>query len=110
MGPVVPAVPPTVAEQPAYESPLSARSEINRPAEPLPSESVTSGSGDYLIPPPSGPASGSGPARQEPEQRGTAWIAVIAADREYFTAMMARSGPEAESLYFPAYSPRSDCP
>jgi len=41
---------------------------------------------------------------------GTAWIAVIAADREYFTAMMARSGPDAEGLYFPSFSPEVQLP
>jgi pSer/pThr/pTyr-binding forkhead associated (FHA) protein len=40
----------------------------------------------------------------------TAWVAVIAADREYFTAMMSRSGPEAEGLYFPAFSPEVRLP
>ncbi|HEY5836303.1 FHA domain-containing protein [Streptomyces sp.] len=42
--------------------------------------------------------------------RGTAWVAVIAADRAYFTAMMARSGPEAQGLYFPAFSPEVQLP
>ncbi|GAA1254675.1 hypothetical protein GCM10009665_51640 [Kitasatospora nipponensis] len=35
----------------------------------------------------------------------TTWIAVVTADREYYTAMMARSGPEAAGLYFPAHCP-----
>jgi hypothetical protein len=159
-----------------YESQRSRPSQINRPAEPVPSESVTvtSGSGDFLLDPPSRPvpgqpgaasqastaapagsasassspgtsppaspagpsgppvASGSaaGPAADPlsgagtatsvlggPDAAGlsgpvsrTAWVAVIAADREYFTAMMSRSGPEAEGLYFPAFSPEVRLP
>jgi hypothetical protein len=38
------------------------------------------------------------------------WLAVIAPDREYFAAMMVRSGPEAGSLNLPAYSPEQQLP
>ncbi|QMU80089.1 FHA domain-containing protein [Streptacidiphilus sp. PB12-B1b] len=41
--------------------------------------------------------------------RGT-WVAVVAADREYFDDMMARSGPDAAGLYFPPYSPERRVP
>ncbi|MET8701547.1 FHA domain-containing protein [Kitasatospora sp. NPDC004723] len=40
----------------------------------------------------------------------TTWFAVIAADREYFTDMMARSGPEAAGLFFPPYCPERRIP
>jgi pSer/pThr/pTyr-binding forkhead associated (FHA) protein len=40
----------------------------------------------------------------------TTWTAVISADRDYFTAMMARSGPDAQGLYFPSYSPELRLP
>ena len=120
-----------------YESQLSRPSQVNRPAEPVPSESVTvtSGSGDFLLNPPSGPvrtptapgAPAAAPAGPDPTAvvpapsssatavpaasgLGTAWVAVIAADRAYFTAMMTRSGPEAEGLYFPAFSPEVELP
>jgi hypothetical protein len=97
-----------------YESELSRPSQVNRPAEPVPSESVTvtSGSGDFLLDPPSSPVPApSSPAADPAAQgRGTAWVAVVAADRAYFTAMMARSGPDAEGLYFPAYSPEVEVP
>jgi hypothetical protein len=167
-------------------------SQVNRPAEPVPEQSVTSGSGDFLLDPPSSqvrsasaaeapaapdvrrPAEGGapehpsvyspspGPAPRAPAVQqgapqqhagasersvpssgpsagpsaglpggspagpgvgfggersggqapgaGTAWVAVIAADRAYFTAMMARSGPEAGGLYFPTYSPEIQLP
>ncbi|MFJ9697522.1 FHA domain-containing protein [Kitasatospora sp. NPDC101183] len=38
------------------------------------------------------------------------WIAVVAADRDYFTDMMARSGPEASGLFFPPYCPERRIP
>lgn len=119
-------VPPAAPERPPYQrydSQLSRPSRVNRPAEPLPSESVTvtSGSGDFLLDPPSSPTVAPGaPAATSPTVvpsgpgagggTGGGWLAVIAADREYFTAMMARSGPEAGGLYFPAYSPELQLP
>ncbi|MYS19686.1 Forkhead associated (FHA) domain, binds pSer, pThr, pTyr [Streptomyces sp. DvalAA-14] len=110
---------PSFPPYPQYESNFSRPSQINRPAEPVPSESVTvtSGSGDYLIGPPSTPLpprTTGGTAAEASEQPGagpsTAWVAVIGADREYFTAMMARSGPEGQGLYFPAFSPEIQLP
>lgn len=38
------------------------------------------------------------------------WTAVVAPDREYFMAMMQRSGPEATGLNLPAYSPEQHLP
>jgi hypothetical protein len=81
-----------------YDSEGSRPSQMNRPAEPLEPESITTGS-DFSLPP---------PQQADPYQTsgGTGTLtAVVAADREYFTAMMARSGPEGEGLFFPQYSP-----
>ncbi|MEY9872797.1 hypothetical protein ABH931_002274 [Streptacidiphilus sp. MAP12-33] len=61
---------------------------------------------------PFGPSSGSGGQPQQPAApayRGT-WIAVIAADRDYFQDIMSRSGPDASGLYFPPYSPERRVP
>lgn len=69
--------------------------------------------------PPPGPQAGpqqgqqgqaqGGPGPQQPPQYQTqspaGWTAVIAPDREYFLAMMQRSGPDAGGLNLPAYSP-----
>ncbi|MFJ3687906.1 FHA domain-containing protein [[Kitasatospora] papulosa] len=52
-----------------------------------------------------GPGPGQGPAQGGPEQGPGSWTAVIAPDRDYFLAMMQRSGPEATGLNLPAYSP-----
>ncbi|AUY49529.1 FHA domain-containing protein [Streptomyces sp. CB01881] len=47
---------------------------------------------------------------QQPEPVRTNWIAVVSADRDYFTDMMARSGPEAAGLFFPPYCPERRIP
>ncbi|MDJ0340078.1 FHA domain-containing protein [Streptomyces sp. H10-C2] len=107
-----------------YESQRSRPSQMNRAAEPLAPDAVTSGgSGDFLLTPPSVPSTPAGAPRAEagatPEAGASAapaapevavWTAVIAADRDYFTAMMARSGPDATGLYFPSYSPELRLP
>ncbi|AZM53291.1 phosphopeptide-binding protein [Streptomyces sp. WAC 01529] len=49
------------------------------------------------------------PQPQAPQGPGT-WTATIGPDREYFMAMMQRSGPEASSLNLPAYSPEQQRP
>ncbi|MFD0276801.1 FHA domain-containing protein [Kitasatospora sp. NPDC127111] len=46
----------------------------------------------------------------QPEPVRANWIAVVAADRDYFTEMMARSGPEAAGLFFPPYCPERRIP
>ncbi|WP_369144282.1 FHA domain-containing protein [Streptomyces sp. R44] len=43
-------------------------------------------------------------------QQPLVWTAVIGPDREYFMAMMQRSGPEATGLNLPAYSPDKHVP
>ena len=46
----------------------------------------------------------------QPPQPPLGWTAVIGPDREYFMAMMHRSGPEASGLNLPAYSPAKHLP
>ncbi|GAA3303957.1 hypothetical protein GCM10020295_53880 [Streptomyces cinereospinus] len=61
------------------------------------------GPGGYGYPHPGGQsAPPPGPAAP---QRPATWTATIGPDREYFMAMMHRSGPEAAGLNLPAYSP-----
>ncbi|MGW1809128.1 FHA domain-containing protein [Streptomyces sp. NPDC002078] len=87
------------------------------PAAPGP---AFGGDDDWVISPPSasGPGGGQGggygypqpgatqapPGAGFPQQR-TTWTATIGPDRDYFMAMMQRSGPEAAGLNLPAYSP-----
>ncbi|MER7043224.1 FHA domain-containing protein [Streptomyces microflavus] len=52
---------------------------------------------------------GQAPGQGQPQQAAS-WTAVIAPDREYFLAMMQRSGPEATGLNLPAYSPEQRLP
>ncbi len=81
------------------------------------------GEDDWVLSPPSAPAGGPGPegwngqggAQQtQPPQAypapGTNWSITIGPDREYFMAMMQRSGPEAAGLNLPAYSPEQQRP
>ncbi|MFD5732372.1 FHA domain-containing protein [Streptomyces sioyaensis] len=60
-----------------------------------------------------GPGTGQGPAAppQGPQPVvGNGWVVATAPDREYFMAMMGRSGPEAAGLNLPAYSPEQVLP
>ncbi|QIP86464.1 FHA domain-containing protein [Streptomyces sp. Tu 2975] len=52
------------------------------------------------------------PGQQPPQQQAApaGWTAVVGPDREYFMAMMQRSGPEATGLNLPAYSPEQHLP
>ncbi|GHH87165.1 hypothetical protein GCM10018793_61970 [Streptomyces sulfonofaciens] len=56
---------------------------------------------------PGGPGGVGGPGGYAPP--GT-WTVTIGPDREYFMAMMQRSGPEATGLNLPAYSPEQQRP
>jgi len=58
--------------------------------------------GGYGYPQPGSPQAPPGPGYQ---QQPSTWSATIGPDREYFMAMMHRSGPEAAGLNLPAYSP-----
>ncbi|MET7312005.1 FHA domain-containing protein [Streptomyces sp. NPDC005571] len=76
------------------------------------------GGDDWMLPPPSQPQAPQPPRQQQsppfqsqvPNQVPANWTAVIAPDREYFLAMMQRSGPEATGLNLPAYSPEQHLP
>lgn len=62
-------------------------------------------------PPPHAQASQQHYAPQGPQPvQGPGWVAVVAPDPEYFTAMMGRSGPEASGLSLPAYVPEQQHP
>ncbi|MGW8994286.1 FHA domain-containing protein [Streptomyces zhihengii] len=65
--------------------------------------------------PPQGGPHGAPQGQQPPHfpsqaQGPVGWTAVIAPDRDYFMAMMQRSGPEATGLNLPAYSPEHRLP
>ncbi|MET7988537.1 FHA domain-containing protein [Streptomyces sp. NPDC005281] len=73
--------------------------------------------GDYGYPQPGATQAPPGPGyqqqpqpQQQQQQQSLSWSATIAPDREYFMAMMQRSGPEAAGLNLPAYSPELQRP
>ncbi|WEH41782.1 FHA domain-containing protein [Streptomyces sp. AM 2-1-1] len=63
------------------------------------------GQGGFPGPQHAGPGAQGGPGGGQEPPRPATWTAVIAPDRDYFLAMMQRSGPEAGGLNLPAYSP-----
>ncbi len=60
------------------------------------------GQGGYGYPQPG--STQAPPGRPAYQQQPTTWLATIGPDRDYFMAMMQRSGPEAAGLNLPAYS------
>ncbi|MFJ9676840.1 FHA domain-containing protein [Streptomyces sp. NPDC101194] len=88
------------------------------PQPPAPQGPQAGGDDDWMLSPPSRTEAPqpSGPQQQpsfpdrEQSRPPASWTAVIAPDREYFMAMMQRSGPEATGLNLPAYSPEQQLP
>ncbi|MFF3610451.1 FHA domain-containing protein [Streptomyces sp. NPDC002580] len=67
--------------------------------------------GGYGYPQPGATQAPPGPGYQQQQpQQPLGWSMTIAPDREYFMAMMQRSGPEAAGLNLPAYSPEQQRP
>ncbi|WP_063608108.1 FHA domain-containing protein [Streptomyces davaonensis] len=108
---------PQAFQSPSGPPPPAYPQETNRPQPGGPS--FGGGEDDWVISPPSAtgpgqggygyPQPGSGQAPPPPggafPQQPATWMATIGPDREYFMAMMQRSGPEAAGLNLPAYSP-----
>ncbi|MFB6814114.1 FHA domain-containing protein [Streptomyces sp. NPDC056347] len=121
-----PPPPPAFQQQSAPPPPFQQQSaplSFDRPAPvdprpPAPQGPQGGGDDDWMLSPPSrtqappqqeqppfpGQVPGQAPG-QGRDQSSASWTAVIAPDREYFLAMMQRSGPEATGLNLPAYSP-----
>ncbi|MFE7120522.1 FHA domain-containing protein [Streptomyces sp. NPDC057654] len=111
-----PVVPPQPQPQPGADPyrPDPYGPDSYAPADPYrPGQPGAAQPGPYQ-PEPSHPAPdpyGHGGYEQQGPPGGTdSWVAVIAPDREYFMAMMNRSGPEAGGLNLPAYSPEQQLP
>ncbi|MFJ4831763.1 FHA domain-containing protein [Streptomyces sp. NPDC088747] len=67
--------------------------------------------GGYGYPQPGATQAPPGPGGRPPyQQQPLSWTVTIGPDREYFMAMMQRSGPEAAGLNLPAYSPEQQRP
>ncbi|GGX54509.1 FHA domain-containing protein [Streptomyces fructofermentans] len=114
-------------QQPGPPAPPGFPQETGRP-QAHGGPSYGGGEDDWVISPPSagapggqggppGPGGGYGypqpGATQAPpgyQQQPLSWSITIGPDREYFMAMMQRSGPEAAGLNLPAYSPEQQRP
>ncbi|MET7454968.1 FHA domain-containing protein [Streptomyces sp. NPDC005574] len=105
---------PQAYQPPGQGAPTGYPQETGRPQQGGPS--FGGGDDDWVLPPPSATAPGGGYGYPQPgsgqapphlgfPQQPATWTATIGPDREYFMAMMHRSGPEAAGLNLPAYSP-----
>ncbi|MGW4288539.1 FHA domain-containing protein [Streptomyces sp. NPDC004673] len=110
------APPPSGPSAPTGFPPESGRTPAGGPSfadddwviPPPPSNNGPSGApgGGYGYPQQPGPGQSQGyPQAPQPPQGPATWTATIGPDRDYFMAMMQRSGPEAAGLNLPAYSP-----
>ncbi|MGW0628060.1 FHA domain-containing protein [Streptomyces sp. NPDC002758] len=70
-----------------------------------PSSANPAGPGDYGYPQTGATQAPPGPGYPQAQQGPLTWTATIGPDRDYFMAMMQRSGPEGAGLNLPAYSP-----
>lgn len=105
------APPPPPAPQPVPPQPradddwmISPPSQPQPPA-PVPPAHQAPGGPAPQGPPPGGPAPQGPPPQFRQPGPPAGWTALIGPDRDYFMAMMQRSGPEATGLNLPAYSP-----
>ncbi|WP_328376978.1 FHA domain-containing protein [Streptomyces sp. NBC_00440] len=97
---------PPQQSQPPQSQPPQSQPPQSQP--PQPHHQQQQGPGQQAPGRPSHPGQ---PGQQAPEAQAPAgWSATIGPDREYFMAMMQRSGPEATGLNLPAYSPEQRLP
>ncbi|GAA1958340.1 FHA domain-containing protein [Kitasatospora viridis] len=87
---------------PGYPPPVEPAAPPVAPQQP-PAPSIEQFGTSFHLAPPSQQMPQAEPVR-------STWMAVISADRDYFTDMMARSGPEASGLFFPPYCPERRIP
>lgn len=111
-GPLTPSfddqAPPFETQAPPFENqvPPFAPQAPGFPHQAPPAPPAPPGEDDWMLPPPSQRQPLHHPGGPGPITPGPArWAAVIGPDRDYFLAMMQRSGPEATGLNLPAYSP-----
>ncbi|MEU6987547.1 FHA domain-containing protein [Streptomyces sp. NPDC046324] len=119
-----PQPPPSFFQAPPPGAPPAQQGPPAPPAAPQRQAPPGGGGDDWLLPPPSqpqappqqhhqpqAPQQAHQPQQQyQPPRPAAGWSAYIGPDREYFLAMMQRSGPEATGLNLPAYSPEKHLP
>ncbi|MFJ1704155.1 FHA domain-containing protein [Kitasatospora sp. NPDC088346] len=106
--------PPFEQAPPAPPAPAFPEPDGYERSGPVYAQPGQGGPGDELgtsfrLAPPGGAQQPAPPGPPAPPARIN-WIAVVSADRDYFTDMMTRSGPEAAGLFFPSYSPERRIP
>ncbi|MGW3950566.1 FHA domain-containing protein [Streptomyces sp. NPDC004752] len=84
---------------------ISPPSSTDPSAPPAPPGPGAGGQGGYGYPQPGPSQAPPVPGFPQAPQQPATWTATIGPDRDYFMAMMHRSGPEAAGLNLPAYSP-----
>ncbi|WP_324608794.1 FHA domain-containing protein [Streptomyces sp. MspMP-M5] len=100
------AAPPMAPPQPGPGP--QAPFEQQQPPAPFPPQQPQQGpDGQWGGGPGQAPAA---PPQGPPPVVGDGWVVAIGPDREYFMAMMSRSGPEAAGLNLPSYSPEQVLP
>ncbi|MBT2493592.1 FHA domain-containing protein [Streptomyces sp. ISL-96] len=126
--------PPASFQQPGPPPPQFQQQAPTAPAPPqhqqppAPPQRDRNGDDDWMLPPPSqqqphqpphqpphqqqAPQHPQAPPPQQQYQApaSAGWTATVGPDREYFMAMMQRSGPDAAGLNLPAYSPEQQRP
>lgn len=125
--------PPHTFQQPPFQQqagpPAPSFQQQAPPAPPAPPQRDRNADDDWVLPPPS--QQQQQPPQQQPHQQSqpqapphqqqppqqhyqapapAGWTATVGPDREYFMAMMQRSGPDAAGLNLPAYSPEQQRP
>ncbi|MFE2554507.1 FHA domain-containing protein [Streptomyces sp. NPDC059352] len=103
---------PPAQPQPPQPPPHQAPPHQAPPPPPLQHQAPPPQQQHQAPPPPQQQQHHQPPPQQQyqPPQPPMGWTAVIGPDREYFMAMMHRSGPEASGLNLPAYSPDKHLP
>lgn len=111
--PAEPLAPNAFQQQPGPPPPFQQQA----PPAP-PQQRDSNGEDDWMLPPPAQQQQQQQQRQQPPQQQYQAppppapvgWTATVGPDREYFMAMMQRSGPDAAGLNLPAYSPEQQRP
>ncbi|MFJ9814616.1 FHA domain-containing protein [Streptomyces sp. NPDC101151] len=104
-GPPAPPAFPQETGRPPAGGPAFGGGEDDWVISPPSSTGLSGGPGGYGYPSPGATQAPPGPGFPHAPQGPLTWTATIGPDREYFMAMMHRSGPEAAGLNLPAYSP-----
>lgn len=100
-----PQSPPPTLSPPQATPPVSPTPPLSPPPSPSPTQQKTSQRDSGAQSRPKGQAGSEAGRAPDRVSSPTGWSVLVAADRDYYEAMMALGGPEAAALTFPPYSP-----